>query len=278
VSNLLALASALAYGTADFLGGFATRSRHVMTVLAVSHGVGLVMIFGLASVLGGRATSSDLVLGAVAGLAGLLGLGFFYWSLAIGTMSVVAPLTAATGAVVPVAVGLGLGERPGMVALLGAALAVVAIVLVGSGDPTLWLENPAAGRRSLVGALVAGIGFGLFFVVLSRVGDEAGLWPLVAARVASVAAIALLLVRWRGTASSGSLVPAALAGVFDMAANAFVLVAFRDGLLMIVSVLAALYPAVTVLLARFVLEERMRRAQLAGLALAVTAVAMISAA
>jgi drug/metabolite transporter (DMT)-like permease len=276
MSELLALASAMSYGVADFLGGFATKRRHVLRVLVVAHGLGLVVVLGLAAILGGSPTSADLWWGAWAGLAGLVGLGFFYWSLAIGTMGVVAPVTAAVGAAIPVVAGLVVGERPGALASGGVGVAVVAIVLIGAGDSTGWLERPRTTRRSLLGAIVAGVGFGLFFVLLSRVGADAGMWPLVAARLASTLTLVVLLVMVRPAATREGLWPTVGAGLLDVSANAFVLAAFQGGLLVIVAVLAALYPAVTVLLARFVLRERLRYVQLVGLACAMGAVALIS--
>ncbi|MDF1597848.1 MAG: EamA/RhaT family transporter [Acidimicrobiia bacterium] len=278
MTELLALTSAMAYGVADFLGGFATKRRHVLRVLAVAHSVGLAVVLGVALIGGGSPGLSDLWWGAAAGSAGLVGLGFFYWSLAIGTMGVVAPVTAAVGAAIPVVVGLVIGERPAPSAALGVVATLGAIVLVSAGDSTGWIKHPAAMRKSLIGAVVAGGGFGFFFVLLSQVDAAAGMWPLVAARSTSTGIVVVLLLLLRPAATPGGVAPSSAAGVLDITANVFVLAAFNGGMLVIVSALAALYPAVTVLLARFVLHERLRPVQLIGLVLAITAVAMISVA
>jgi drug/metabolite transporter (DMT)-like permease len=268
----------MAYGMADFLGGFATKRRHVLRVLAVAHSVGLAVALGVALIGGGSPGLSDLWWGAGAGSTGLVGLGFFYWSLATGTMGVVAPVTAAVGAAIPVIVGLAVGERPAPSAAVGVVVTVGAIMLVSAGDSTGWIKRPAAMRKSLIGAVVAGGGFGLFFVLLSHVEPAAGMWPLVAARSTSTGIVFLLILLLRPVATPGGIVPSASAGVLDITANLFVLAAFNGGMLVVVSALAALYPAVTVLLARFVLHERLRPVQLIGLVLAMGAVALISVA
>ncbi|MDH5371613.1 MAG: DMT family transporter [Acidimicrobiia bacterium] len=274
--ELLALASAVSYGVADFLGGLATRQRHVLRVIRSAHLVGLAVVLAVAIVAGGSPAPVDLWWGASAGLAGLLGLGFFYWSLSIGTMGVVAPVSAAIGAGIPVLFGLFGGERPSAFASAGVGVAVVAIILTGAGDSVGWIEHRAAARKSLVGAVVAGIGFGIFFVLLVRVDAGAGMWPLVAARAASSTVVIALVAMIRPPATVGGYGLSVAAGAIDISANMFVLAAFDGGLLVIVSVLAALYPAVTVLLARFILLERLRVMQLFGVVMAIGAVAMIS--
>lgn len=276
MSEPLALASALSYGVADFLGGMASKQRHVLRVVAIGHVVGLGVVLAVSVVAGGSPLASDLWWGAMIGVAGLMGLGFLYWSLAVGTMGVVAPVTAAVGAIVPVAVGFLLGERPAPLAVVGVAIAGLAIVLVSSGDSTGWSERPATARKALAGAGAAGVGFGLIFVFMAEVSSQAGMWPLVSARLTSISLLVVFLLVLRPVPTPGGVGFSAAAGVLDMSGNMFVLTALDGGMLVVVSVLSALYPAATVLLARLFLRERLRFVQLIGIALAIASIAMIS--
>ncbi|HEX6313057.1 MAG TPA: DMT family transporter [Acidimicrobiia bacterium] len=275
----LGLAVAVSYGAADFCGGVASKRAAAWSVVLGAQYVGLVGI-GLLLVLDGtpRPLSADLLLGAVASCVGVLGVGLLYFGLARGPMGVVAPITGVGSAVVPVGWGLLRGERPGPAALVGVAVALVAVVLVshtrtGADDPT----KPA--RVTLAAAVAAGVAFGVFFVLLSHTGDDSGFWPIFSGRLASTTALVIaltLLGRPRLPRGAGALI-IVLSGVFDVAANALFLLASREGLLSLVSVLAALYPAATVVLARVVLDERLQRHQLVGLAAALGGVALITA-
>ncbi|RBY83229.1 EamA family transporter [Blastococcus sp. TF02A-30] len=274
---VLALASAVVYGASDFLGGLSSRRAPVFGVVAVSQVAGLTALLLLLPWLGGPTTAADLAWGAGAGLAGAAGLLLFFRTLATGVMSVVAPVTAVTAAAVPVLVGLLGGDRIGAWAAAGIVLALVAVVLVSAegGLGALRAARPA----SIGPALVAGVAFGLFFVLLDRTGSESGLTPLVAARVASV-----LMVLTVASAGRRALrVPRValplvlLSGIGDMAANGlFLLAAQVDGPLAVVGVLTALYPVSTVVLAQLVLRERLVPAQAAGLATAAGAVVLIT--
>jgi drug/metabolite transporter (DMT)-like permease len=277
VAVVLALASAVVYGTSDFLGGLASRRASVFGVVALSQLAGLLALLVLLPWLGGPAGVVDLAWGVAAGLAGAAGLMIFFRTLARGVMSVVAPITAVTAAAVPVLVGLFGGERIGVWAGVGIVLALVAVVLVSAegGLSALRAARPA----SIPPALAAGTAFGVFFVFLDRTGDDTGLTPLVAARLASVAlvvVVALLGRRPLGVALT-SLPLVAASGVGDMTANAlFLLATQQDAQLAIVGVLASLYPVSTVVLAQVVLRERLVPAQLAGLASAFAAVVLIT--
>ncbi|MGY1745950.1 EamA family transporter [Blastococcus sp. SYSU D00695] len=274
---LLALASAVVYGTSDFLGGLASRRAPVLAVVAVSQAAGLAALLLLLPWVGGPATAADLAWGAAAGLAGATGLTIFFRTLAGGVMSVVAPTTAVTAAAVPVVVGLASGERVGPWATAGILLALVAIALVSAeeGLGALRAARPAA----LLPALAAGAAFGLFFALLDQTSADARLTPLVAARAASV-----LLVLAVAGATRGSVRPprAALplvvaSGVGDMTANALFLLATQaPGQLAVIGVLSALYPVSTVVLAQTLLRERLVGAQAAGLAAAGVAIALIA--
>ena len=275
---VLALSSALVYGAADFCGGLATRRAPALAVVALSQLAGLVALLLLLPLLGGAPTPGDVAWGAVAGLAGGVGLAVFYRALADGVMSVVAPVTAVCAAAVPVLAGLAFRERLSPPAVLGIVLALVAIALVAAEGTRPSLR---AARQAGVGAaLVAGAAFGLFFVLLDQPSEGSGLWPLVGARLASLALVVLLTRVRRGSLAVGRTgVPLVLlAGVLDMAANALFLLAAREGLLAVAGVLASLYPLSTVLLAQTVLRERLLPSQVTGLAAAVAAVALIAVA
>ena len=274
---LLALGSAVVYGAADFCGGVASRRASSFAVVAVSQAAGLAVLLLLLPWLGGTSTAADLAWGGAAGLAGAAGLVLFYRALADGVMSVVAPVTAVMAAAVPVLVGVALGEQISPWAAAGIVLALVAVVLVAAegGLSSLRTARPA----SLTPALAAGAGFGLFFVLLDRTHDNAGLTPLVAARLVSIAfVVALALGRGLSLRIPGTALPiVVLTGVGDMAANALFLVATQvGGQLAIIGVLTALYPASTVLLAQVLLRERLAGTQVAGLGAAVAAVALIA--
>jgi drug/metabolite transporter (DMT)-like permease len=277
VVALLALCSAVTYGVGDFCGGMAARRVPATTVLLWSHVLGLVLLAGSTFVVHGEAVGGDVVMGALGGLAGAAGVGLLYRGLSVGPMSVVAPITALLTAAVPVLAGFAEGERPRVGAIIGMGAALVAIVLVSAeGGGSLRPSD----TRGVVYALGAGLGFGLLFVVLSHTGDDAGMWPLVAARGASVTVVgaaALVGVISRTPPTPGARANTAAAGALDAGANVLFLLAVRDGLVSIVSVLAALYPVATVVLARVVLHERFAPLQRLGMAVAIPATILMTA-
>jgi len=223
-------------------------------------------------------TAADLAWGAAGGVAGGAGVTLFYRALATGVMSVVAPVTAVTGAVVPVVAGLLLGERPGALVLVGIAIAIVAVALLAREAPGA-RERPTTGTgRAFALALGAGLGFGAFFVLLDRTGDDAGLWPLVASRSVTFAlAVAVAAITARAVVPrNNALVLAMATGVLDMAANVLFLIANREGLLAVVAVITSLYPASTIALAQVFLGERLARHQVIGVGLAALAVVLIA--
>jgi len=283
MSSLLALLSAATFGAGDFLGGLATRrsGRPAMTVVLVAHVVGLLFMAALAPVFGTDAAGRDLLWGGVGGLAGVAGLVLLYRGLAIGTMSIVAPITALGAAVLPVAFGLMVGERPAAWAVLGAVVALAAIVLISQpADPNAMTDAGWARWRhgGLLEAVGAGFGFGTFFIFLAETSSESGLLPLVSARMASVGALGIIALAARHSLrfERGAAVLVIGAGLFDAGANALFLAAARTGLLSLVAVLSALYPASTILLARVVLGERIGRVQQLGLAAGLVGVVLIA--
>lgn len=276
---VLAIVAALTYGAGDFLGGIATkRIGESLGVVAVSSAVGVALLVVLLPATGGDPTSADLAWGAAAGVGGGLGVILFYRALAEGVMSVVAPVTAVTSAVVPVATGLALGERPSAVALCGVALAIVAVALLSRQTAGAREREPANRVRVLTLAFLAGLGFGAFFVFLDQTGDDAGMWPLVASRTTTfVIAIAIALLLRRTLAiPGGTRLTVVGTGVLDMTANALFLLANREGLLTLVAVIVSLYPASTIALAQGFLGERLERHQAVGVALAGAAVVLIA--
>ena len=280
---LLGLLVAAAYGSGDFFGGLSAKKASTSAVVVLSQAMGLPVLAVMVALAGGDATARVLVLGGAAGAVGGVGLLCLYRGLSIGRMSVVAPITAVGAALVPVAWGLLQGERPGAPALVGVVLAIVAVGLISrTGDEAVdgsHAPEPSDARPYLLLAVVAGIAFGTVFVLLAETGDDAGFWPLVAARVTSISLLAIGGVATRQSFATGggrALLPMAAAGNLDMAANAIYLLAARRGLLALVAVLSSLYPASTVLLARLVLKERLLGLQLAGLGLAATGVTLIA--
>jgi drug/metabolite transporter (DMT)-like permease len=277
MAALLALSAAVAYGVGDFLGGVAARRVPPTAVVLWSHLVGLVMLVALAPVVGGDISPRALAVGATAGVLGGGGVALFYRGLAVGSMSVVAPVAALLSAAVPVVAGLASGERPTTAALAGIGLALGAVVLI-SREPSS-KGAPALRWQALALAVAAGLAFGLFFVAIDSAGDGVGIWPLVAARTASVSLFAGLgAARVTASGLPRSAAGAAVGcGVLDASANVFYVLALEHGLLSVVSVLTALYPAGTVLLARYVLGERLSTVQRAGLGVAAVAAVLIAA-
>jgi len=273
VAYLFAIASAALYGAADFLGGMASRRASTMAVVVWSQAAGLVMLLLVLPLLPDASPSrSDWFWGAVAGIAGSVGVGLLYRALAIGTMAVVAPTTAVCAVVIPVMAGLLAGERLAGLTIAGIGLAVVAIVLVSQERGTT-----SVARKGIGIAFLSGVAIGFFFLALARTAPAAGMWPLVASR-----AISLVLFGGLGLATAQPMMMASPVariaiggGVVDMAANALYLAATRYGALSIVVTLASLYPASTVILARVVLGERLSRWQIAGVVCALGAIVLI---
>jgi drug/metabolite transporter (DMT)-like permease len=278
---LLGLAAALTYGAGDFVGGLVSRRAPLFTVVLLSQVAGTaLLVVAIPFFADPGPTASALAWGGASGAAGATGVLFLYKGLAAGRMSVVEPITSVEAAVVPVVWGLAGGERPPAVALAGVAVALIAVVLVAGFDPAGATGSPR-GRWApgVAEALVAGLAFGAFFVLLDGAGDDTGLWPLVGGRTASLTVLTVLVLvrRERISPPPATLAPIVAAGVLDVAANLLYLLSTREGLLSIVAVLTSLYPASTILLARIVLGERMGRMQVAGLGLAAAGVVMMTA-
>ncbi|SFW68739.1 DMT family transporter [Amycolatopsis australiensis] len=272
MGNVLALVSALCFGLTHFVSGLVSRRAPGMTVSLYAQVAGTVVTVPLA-MSGSAATAGALGWGALSGAGTGVGVAFLYRAMGKGAMSLVVPASDVAAVVLPVLFGLLLlGQRLSPAAIAGVCCALPALWLVSRGKDE---KRAAAG---IPDAFVAGVGFAVQFVALSRIPAEAGFWPVVVSRAVSVAAIACLVtathapwhLRWRLT------VPAAFAGVCGSAAIVLYLLAAQHQLLAVATVLAALYPAVPVLLALVFLRERLSRAQVAGLLGAGAAIALVS--
>jgi drug/metabolite transporter (DMT)-like permease len=286
---LLGLAAAVLYGTGDFLGGLATRRIQVLAVLLLAQTAGVIVVLPAAAIWPGQASLAGLAWGISAGLIGGAGLIIFYLGLAAGPMSVVAPVSGLVSTVLPVAVALAEGERPGAGIYAGALLCLAAIVLASSaGDGKSARGRRAAPRRLLPGGgraigygIASGTSFGLFFLLIRNAGQSGELWPVAAARIGELAVVLIAAAVLRRSllprgAQGRLLLAAAGAGAIDVIANICYVAATRTGMFGLAVVLASLYPGVTVLLARVVLGERLRWVQRAGLGLAVIGIILVT--
>jgi len=284
VFAVLALLSAACYGAADFLGGLTAKRASTLAIVVVSQLSGLLLLLLMFPLLPAASpVRADYLWGAFAGLTGGAGVALLYRALAIGVMAIVAPTTAVCAVAIPVLVAIGLGERPSILTVGGIGLAIVAIGLISQSshpDPAPHEDNQIAVDSHMSAfslALVSGVLVGLFFLALARTSNEAGLWPLVAARIVSVSLFAgmALVASQSLRLPTGILGTVVAGGVLDMLANLLYMIATRSGPLSVVVTLASLYPASTVLLARAILHERLNARQWIGIACALVAVMTI---
>ena len=296
---VVGVVSALIFGAADFIGGLGSRRISPLRVTAVAGAVGLVVLLIALPFVGGTFSTEALALGALSGISGALAISLLYACLAIGPMSILSPLTAVVSAIVPLAVGLARGERLGTIGYIAIGLALVAVVLVG------FVREKNAVRpsvRGLVMAVGSGAMIGLFLVIIDLTPDDSGLVPLIANRAVSAAllfaavAVVAIIARNRMRAAAGPAEVGArgvstrnggsgwragiwfaiACGVVDAVANAGLLLGLRLGELSVMSVLTALYPAGTIILAAIVLRERIAVVQYVGLVLAIAAAGMLA--
>ena len=271
---ILAIGAALSWGTSDFFGGLAGRRspRDISVAVALWATVGGLLGLGaLSTVFPSQGlTGRDVWLAAGAGTGGAFGVSMLYRGLRIGRMGVVAPITGALAAAVPVVVGAVAGERPGAVAWVGIGATLAAIVL--ASRPAA--EHATGGRTGVVEAVVSGVGFGIVFALLDATSADSGLLVFVPMKVTSLVVLiaAASATRQPLTVPRPSLHLLAGIALFDNAANVLFLYATRSGLLTIAAVLSSLYPVVTVVLARFREHEHLARHQQVGLGLALAGV------
>lgn len=287
---IFAALSAASYGAVDFTGAVASKENDSTLVTVAMHVVSLVALAAIVGLItGGEWTAADLAWGALGGLGAAYGQTTFFKALALGPMSTAAALTAISSATIPVVAGLLLGDRPGAITMGGIALAIPGAILVSIGGTGLAASRARSTprervlgqqhvNRTRVLALSAGVGFGLFFIALSRTSGDAGLVPLLAARVASITALSTVLSTqklWMPIARRWWSV-IVLTGLLDCAANSLYLVALRHGSFTWVAAVSSLYPVSTVLLARIFLAERLSRGQILGTAMAGVALVLVA--
>lgn len=307
--TLFGLAGAFVYGAADFLGGIASRRLSPFAVTGIAAGSGLVVLIAVYPFVGGAWSAEAVLWGSISGVSGAIGISLLYACLAIGPMSILSPLTAVISAIVPLSIGLARGAAFQPIGYAALALALVAVILVG------FVPEKDAARPSLRGILMAigsGATIGVFLVAIDAAPSDSGLVPLFFNRavngaiMAAIVLAAFLVARRRTDATArpaaasarpdaadrashragegagrragiGAALALALAcGVADAAANGLILAGLRLGELSVTSVLTALYPAGTIILASIVLKERIAPLQAVGLVLALAAAAMLS--
>jgi len=272
----LALASSLVYGVSDFLGGSKSRSVPLLTVLLVSQTTALALLAAIVVVRGEGPPGGEFLLYAVlAGLSEAVGVAALYRGLAVGVMSIVAPV-AATAPVVPVVAAIALGESPGALQGAGIALGIAGIAIISLGPSG---ERSGDGRTSLLFGLLTALGFGGFLVALDGASEGGVPWALLVARITTVAVFALAFVARQPAVGMrrDDLPVLALIGALVVGADSMYAVASTKGLLSVVSVLSSLYPVVTIGLARCYLRERLHPHQRVGVAAALCGAVMISA-
>jgi drug/metabolite transporter (DMT)-like permease len=279
VTALFALASAVLVGGADFVGGFASRRASPPAVAAASQLIGLALAIPLALLWQWEhVTNRDAVLSVAGGLSVGVGLALFYTAMSIGLISLVAPIAAVTGAALPACIGLVRGDDTRPLALFGIVLALVAVAAVSVAPGTSAQTPRSTGFRVILLAIAAGGLFGVFFLLFSATDADSGMWPVALERIGSSAALVVVVLALRapvremqGVAGISTLIAA-----LEVSATVPLLLALQRGPLPVASVLASLYPVTTVLLAAGLLHERLSRPQMAGVALALTAVVLVS--
>jgi drug/metabolite transporter (DMT)-like permease len=275
LSTNLGLSAAASWGAADFTGGIATRRATPFLVVAIAHGLSLIVLLGIVFLLHTPApTWTNLSLGFCAGITGGIGLVTFYQALTYGPMGLTASLAGLLTAIVPVLFAFFREGLPKPVQLAGFAIAIPSIWLVASAH-----GGKANGKALWLGA-IAGVSFGFLLALLRLAGqDGAVLWPLTSARVAStsIAVTLLLLKRKPIFEGRGFGWLSATTGLLDTGGNFLYCFAAKAGRMDVAAVLSSLYPAVTILLAVIILKERATRTQIFGMILALMAVALISA-
>lgn len=268
------LSSAMAWGAGDFTGGFATKRNSVFSVILVSQFFGGVFLSLLALAFGERMPGySSFFLGGLAGFCGVLGLVALYTGLARGRMGIVAPLSAVVTAALPVAVALGTEGLPSTSQLVGFGTAFISIWFLSYS-----FSGPHIRPAELFFPILAGMGFGLFFIFIDRAIDGSVLWPLVGARIVSVSLMIIFLLIKRPPlfSTKGEVALMIVAGILDASGNAFFALATKLGRLDISAILSSFYPAGTVLLAWLLLKERLQWTQWIGVVIALLSLGLIA--
>lgn len=284
---ILGLTTSLVYGFADFFGAIASRKLSSVLVTAVAGIVGFFFLLTMIPFFGATFSQQAVVAGIAAGVASAIGITALYASLAIGPISIISPFGAVLGALVPLTFGFFIGDRFGPLGWLALALILVAVVLVGF-VPGADVRLPSA--KGLALAFVAGAGIGTILIALKFSPSDSGLASVLVMRLVSAGLLNILLLatwlrlRRRNGASPKSIIAGKFwwaviaAGIFDSSANIFFTLALRSGSISVVSVLTALYPLGTIILARLILKERIARIQMFGVLLALSGSAILAVA
>lgn len=277
----------MVYGFADFFGAIASRKLSSVLVTAVAGIVGFFFLLTMIPFFGATFSQAAVVSGIAAGVASAIGITALYASLAIGPISIISPFGAVLGALVPLTFGFFIGDRFGPLGWLALALILVAVVLVGF-VPGADVRLPSA--KGLALAFVAGAGIGTILIALKFSPSDSGLASVLVMRVVSAGLLNILLLatwlrlRRRNGSSPKSIIAGKFwwaviaAGIFDSSANIFFTLALRSGSISVVSVLTALYPLGTIILARLILKERIARIQMFGVLLALSGSAILGVA
>ena len=277
-SVLLALAASCSWGVSDFLGGLTSRKLPLLWVLLLSQAVGLAMITPAALLSGQAPVEGAPGMTAIGGsIAGLIGIAAFYRAIAIGVASVAAPISA-TGATIPVAVGFLRGDPTSVGQQVGVILAILGVVLASAHAPEQAAELSRMPGIAIAFALLAALGFGIFFVLLHDASTYSVVWATFIQRLTSVSLLVLVTLAARPRLSAGWAQGRRIlaVGLLDQGANILYGFASTVGLVSLAAVLASLFPVVTIALARVVLHERISRVQQTGVTCVLAGVALIA--
>ena len=273
LTAVFALSAAIAWGSGDFLGGMISRRIGAIHTMFLSYAVALIILV-IVALLRHEPFSSpmDLTWGALAGLFGMAGFGFLLRGFATGRMGIVAPVSAVLATAIPVIFSIFSEGFPRILQLIGFALALISIWLLSRPEK---LGGSPAGLGM---ALFAGLGFGGFFTALDQISADAVFWPVAFGRLAACVAMILFALGTRGSLISQSppLGLLTLLGCLDVGGNLFFLLAVQAGRLDVAAVLASLYPAITAILAWLIAREHLASLQIIGMALAITAIMLIT--
>jgi len=272
---LYGLISSASWGAADFLGGLASKRTSPIRVLFLAEIAGFIPTMLLALITREPIPQArDLLLGAVSSIIGLSGLLFLYRALAEGQMTIAAPLSALFSAIIPVIFGLFTLGVPSTPTVIGFGLAFLAVWLISQTDSVNWRFSLSDLRLPLV----AGVFFGLYFIVFHKATLNSFFWPLTAARIAGIFLMGLFAIITRQPAipPRGTWAFCIINGVIDIAGNGFYILSSQTGRLDIAAVLGALNPAVTALLALIFLKEKMSRIQTLGIVFAFIAIVLFT--
>lgn len=274
ISPVLGMAAAVTWGMGDFSGGLAARRTNVFGVVGVAYSAGVLLMVAGALLIGERIpATTSLEWALLAGCVGGFALSAFYAGLAMGEMGIVAPIAAVLTAAFPVLFGAWAEGMPKKIQLAGFVLALLSIWLIAK------TEGSSARPKGLELALLSGVGFGAYLILIRKAGTTAVFWPLAVARGTSTVVVMMLGLGFGGLQfpKAKSLNLSLAAGALDAFGVALFLIAARHGRLDVTAVLSSLYPAVTVMLAHFVLKEELKPHQRAGMLAALVSVALIAA-